>query len=278
MPAEQGVSATPVLDPVGSQTSAPPLTPPTEGLVPAAIARTAGGARHHVQVVDGLRGIAILLVLLFHYWQLSFWVVPIPGLPEQYNLEFVQYAGFLGVELFFFISAFCLFYPHAKAVFGLGPVPTLKEFYYRRAIKIVPSYLLALFVFAVFLSSLSPVTYSGGVLADLGLHLTFLHDLLPETRSSFDGVLWSLAVEVQFYYVFPLLARAFRRSPWLTATAMVAVALLYRVWARHQPLITFGFERPLLRLGVRGAVRALLARVAALSRGHVKPALDQKDR
>ncbi len=239
MPTEPGDSATPVLDPVDSQASALPPKPPTEGPALVAAQRTPGGAVRHVQAVDGLRGIAILLVLLFHYWQLSFWVIPIPGLPQQYNLEFVQYGGYLGVELFFFISAFCLFYPHARAMFGQGPVPTLKHFYYRRAIKIVPSYLLALFIFGVFFSSLSPVTYKYGVLADLGLHLTFLHDLLPETRSSFVGVLWSLAVEVQFYYIFPLLAKAFRRFPWLTAAAMVAVALVFRAWARHKPLEDF---------------------------------------
>jgi peptidoglycan/LPS O-acetylase OafA/YrhL len=159
MPTEPGDSTTPVLDPLDSWSSSSSLKPHTE--VPALVAapRTPGGAARHVQVVDRLRGIAILLVLLFHYWQLSWWTIPIPGLPEQDNLEFVQVAGYLGVELFFFISAFCLFYPHAKAMFGAGPVPTLKHFYYRRAIKIVPSYLLALFVFGVFLSSLSPVTY-----------------------------------------------------------------------------------------------------------------------
>ena len=164
---------------------------------------TPRGAARHVQVVDGLRGIAILLVLMFHYWQLSFWVIPIPGSPGQYNLEFVQFAGFLGVELFFFISAFCLFYPHAKAMFGQGPAPTLKHFYYRRAIKIMPSYLLALFVFGVFFFSLFPVTY-------------------------------------KFYYLFPLLAKVFGRFPWLTAAAMVAFALLFRAWARHKPLHDFG--------------------------------------
>ncbi|HET9255768.1 MAG TPA: acyltransferase, partial [Pseudonocardiaceae bacterium] len=176
----------------------------------------------------------------------SFWVIPIPALPGQYNLEFVQSAGFLGVELFFFISAFCLFYPHAKAMFGQGAVPTLRHFYYRRAIKILPSYLLALLILGVFFSDLYPVTYARGVLADLGLHLVFLHDLQRETASSFDGVLWSLAVEVQFYYLFPLLARAFRRVPWLTAIAMVGLALLYRVWARHQPLNDFPYWDSLL--------------------------------
>ncbi len=61
--------------------------------------------------MDGLRGLAILLVVLFHYWQLSFWAIPIGG---DRTIEMVQYAGFLGVELFFFISGFCLFYPYAK--------------------------------------------------------------------------------------------------------------------------------------------------------------------
>gem|GEM_PF-289463 len=239
MPTEPGDSATPVLDPVGSQASAPQPRPRTVGPALVAASCTTAGTARHVQVVDGLRGIAILLVLLFHYWQLSWWVILIPGLPDHYNLEFVQYAGYLGVELFFFISAFCLFHPHAKAMFSAGPVPTLKHFYYRRAMKIVPSYLFALFVFGVFFSSLYPITYKHGELVDLGLHLTFLHDLLPETRSSFDGVLWSLAVEVQFYYVFPMLAKAFRRLPWLTAAAMVAVALLFRAWAQHKPLENF---------------------------------------
>lgn len=239
MSSESGDSAAPVLAPVGWAVSAPAPTPPRERPAAVVAPRTPGGAVRHVAVVDGLRGIAILLVVLFHYWQLSFWVIPLPGLPQQDNLEFIQSAGYLGVELFFFISAFCLFYPHAKAMFGQGSVPTLKHFYYRRAIKIVPSYLLALLIFGVFFSDLYPVAYKHGVLADLGLHLVFLHDLLPETRSSFDGVLWSLAVEVQFYYVFPLFAKAFRRFSWLTAAAMVVIAVLFRSWARHQPLEDF---------------------------------------
>lgn len=239
MPTEPGDSATPVLDPVDLQACVLASALRCQGLAGPQAKPALGDTGRHVQVLDGLRGIAILLVLLFHYWQLSFWAIPIPGLPSQYNLEFVQYAGYLGVELFFFISAFCLFYPHAKVMFGQGRVPTVKHFFYRRAIKIVPSYLLALLILGVFFSDLYPVTYQHGVFADLGLHLIFLHDLAPESRSSFDGVFWSLAVEVQFYYLFPLLAKAFRRFPWLTATAMVAVALLFRVWARRQPLADF---------------------------------------
>ncbi|HET9254158.1 MAG TPA: hypothetical protein VFO16_03020, partial [Pseudonocardiaceae bacterium] len=64
MPTEPADSSTPVLDPAPA-----PQSPPGKRAL-AALARTPGGGARHVLVVDGLRGIAILLVLLFHYWQL----------------------------------------------------------------------------------------------------------------------------------------------------------------------------------------------------------------
>src|SRR5262249_59656408 len=103
-----------------------------------------------------------------------------------------------------------------------------------------------LLIGVVFFSDLFRFPEPPGLLAVLGLHLVFLHALQRETASSFDGVLWSLAVEVQFYYLFPLLAKAFRRVPWLTAIAMVGLSLLYRIWARHQPPNDFPYWDSLL--------------------------------
>ncbi|MFN7135318.1 MAG: acyltransferase family protein, partial [Myxococcales bacterium] len=181
----------------------------TSQIVNPAVTTPGCDSKGHVVVMDGLRGLAITLVVLFHYWQLSFYVIPWVG---DRNLEFIQYAGFLGVELFFFISAFCLFLPYAS-----GRVPTLKHFYYRRGIKILPSYLLALVLFGFVFTDLYPSTWEHGKLADFGVHLLFLHNFWGATHGSFNGVLWSLAVEVQFYLVFPALAWLFRRRPFLTA-------------------------------------------------------------
>ena len=200
------------------------MTAPGTVLPVALDPRDAGPA--HIRVLDGLRGIAVLLVVLYHYWLHSGFWKPVE------SLEFLQFNGMFGVELFFFISAFCLFFPHAKAMAGLGPPPTLRHYAGRRAIKILPSYLLCLLVCGTVLGAISPAAGP----ADWALHLTFLHNLRPETTGSFNGVFWSLAVEVQFYVVFPLLARAARRFPLLTVTGMVGVALGYRAWARTWPI------------------------------------------
>ncbi|MBO9532411.1 MAG: acyltransferase [Solirubrobacteraceae bacterium] len=201
-------------------------TPPASLTTDAIVTPAPGKPTEHVAVMDGLRGLAIALVVLFHYWLLSFYVIPLPG-TKTHNLEFIQFAGFLGVELFFFISAFCLYYPIASGKqFAVG------HFFYRRAIKIIPSYLLVLVVFAFFVPSLYPSTWEHGKFADLGLHLLFLHNFSVPTHGSFNGVLWSLAVEVQFYLLFPFIAWVFKRRPFITFALMVGGAIAYRAWIR----------------------------------------------
>ncbi len=64
---------------------------------------------------------------------------------------------------------------------------------------------------------------------DLVTHLLFVHTWFPDRYGTIDGVLWTLAVEVEFYCIFPLIWSCFRRSPWLTAGAMIAIAWIWRV-------------------------------------------------
>ncbi|MBV8600369.1 MAG: acyltransferase [Candidatus Eremiobacteraeota bacterium] len=193
---------------------------------------------HRLDALDGLRGIAIGLVLWFHLWQIS-WLDPHIRLGTIY-IPFVYFpvAGFLGVELFFFISAFCLSYPYVRAHFAGRSLPSVKHFAYRRFIKIVPSYVLSIVV-VIALAAIPAMKASwganinwpnaGAALFDLGAHLTFLHTYFEETYASINGVLWTLGIEVQYYVIFPVLVLLLLRAPLSLTALMTAIAIVYRV-------------------------------------------------
>jgi peptidoglycan/LPS O-acetylase OafA/YrhL len=175
--------------------------------------------RAGTEVVDGLRGIAILLVFGFHSWLFSFYTPPWP-------FSVFAESGYLGVELFFLISGFCLFFPYARHVLDGGPAQSVKTFAYRRFIKIVPSYVLALIAtLLVALPHFARIQY----LAPAAFtHLLFLNNWYNDPLGGTNAVFWSLGVEVQFYLIFPLLAILFMRGPLPTLAAMVAIAIGYR--------------------------------------------------
>lgn len=177
--------------------------------------------------LDGIRGIAISMVLLFHVWQMSWLDMSVGPL----TLNPVGTSGFLGVELFFFLSGFVIFDPYVRAWLSGKPTPTVGDFARKRFLKIVPSYYLAIIVLiATGYQHYTSVAEAG---RDIALHAFFIHNWFAQTFGSIDGVMWSLGTEVQFYVVFPLLAWAFLRQPFLCTSAMIATAVIFRTATIH---------------------------------------------
>jgi peptidoglycan/LPS O-acetylase OafA/YrhL len=185
----------------------------------------------HLGVLDGLRGVAILLVVWYHLWLVSGYSWP--GLPL---VQALAHNGFLGVDLFFFISGFCICYPYARARGGATPRPGLREFARRRVLKIVPSYALAVAVFALVYHA--RFDGFGDELAHVLAHLTFVHVWFPATFGSLSGPLWTLGVEVQFYVLFALLRPQIERRPLAVYAGFVAVAAAYRGYLAYAGLDT----------------------------------------
>ena len=94
-------------------------------------------------VLNGIRGFAILMVVLLHNWSLIWFSMP------QWLSPYVR-CGFVGVELFFFLSGFVLTLPYLKAKFENKPLPHWKEFLSRRYLKIFPSYLFCICILQIF--------------------------------------------------------------------------------------------------------------------------------
>lgn len=177
-------------------------------------------AQTRLGVLDGLRGIAVLLVLWYHVWEISWLPAPLS------SLQFIPETGFVGVDLFFFISGFVIVYPFVRArARGAAPM-TWAHFAYRRMMKIVPSYVLSIVVLIAI--GYAQFSSPGDAVRQVVTHLLFVHTWFSDTYGGINGVLWTLAVEVEFYVIFPLLWWAFSRRPWITVAAMTAITIAYR--------------------------------------------------
>ncbi len=184
-----------------------------------------------VQAADGLRVIFIFLIGWYHIWQQS-WLGPYLDIGSFHlDLDPLVRTGYIWVDGMLLLSGFLSFLPYARAMRDGAPLPGARSFYRRRAARILPAYLFCLAV-VFFLDALPNGGYPAPkyMWLDLISHLTFTQTFFSYSYFStqLNVALWTLAVEVQFYLIFPLLARAFARRPLHTWLGMVAAAWLYR--------------------------------------------------
>ena len=172
--------------------------------------------------LDGLRGIAILLVLLRHgvrpFWGGTGSLYPIGS--WDFGIPLVN--GWMGVDLFFVLSGFLI--AHHILRRSAGPVARVAwvDYCRRRLLRIVPAYYAVLLLVALVPMSFYPVDRDGIGLR-LAYHLLFLQDYLP---SDLVVAFWSLGVEVKFYLAAPLLLLAVTRLAKPSARTGVLVLLL----------------------------------------------------
>ena len=192
-------------------------------------AKHAGYERKHIPVLDGLRAVAILIVVWYHFWQQS-WLMPIVG---DFNLDWLPRNGAILVDFMILLSGFCLFLPYAREMVHGEKAPGALTFYRKRVARIAPSYYISILI-VLFCFALPLGEYASGTdfWKDFVPHLFFVHNLFPQSYifTHLNGALWTVAVEVQFYLLFPLLARFFRKKPVLTYAGMVAIGLLSCDW------------------------------------------------
>ena len=196
----------------------------------------------HVDVLDGVRALSIFIVAWFHIWQQS-WLRPYivdEGAGRTYfNIEPLVRTGYVMVDVMLLISGFLLFLPYARrliegqkedAIKG-GPKWEVLDFYVKRALRILPTYWLSTFV-VLFFFALPGNRYvmDAALWKDLWTHLTFTHVFWAETYigTRLNVVLWTLAIEVQFYLIFPLVARAFAKFPLVSWAILAAGGLAFR--------------------------------------------------
>ncbi len=160
--------------------------------------------RGHILALDGLRGIAILLVVACHF--VSNLGITADG--WAWPLVAFAHAGWTGVDLFFVLSGFLI---TGILVDARGSNSYFKAFYARRALRILPAYYGFLIAIFIVLPLLHVTVGDNAMLARqhqgwYWLHLTNIMMALGETpgHGPYPNTLfWSLAVEEQFYFIWP---------------------------------------------------------------------------
>ncbi len=184
----------------------------------------------HIDVLDGVRVFSMGLVAWFHFWQQS-WLTPRITFPAYFrsqfgvsgiNIEgFVRY-GFVFVDMLILLSAFCNFYPYARSILLGEPWVDAKTFYKKRAVRILPSYYFCLLVMGIISIAGGGGRIDGFFWKDLFAHLTCTAPFFPHTylSTNFNGVLWTVQIEVLYYILMPLFARLFRKAPVFTCLGL----------------------------------------------------------
>jgi peptidoglycan/LPS O-acetylase OafA/YrhL len=226
-------------------------------------------ARGHVAELDGVRGIAIVLVILHHYWPAG---GPLLDAKPVINL------GWIGVDLFFVISGFLI---TGILLDTRGEPGYYRNYLARRALRVFPLYYLLVITAFVVIPLVQPgsfwetelVQQSGSPLWYL-LYAGNLREAITNTEPAYIlAPLWSLSIEEQFYLTFPfLVALLSRRALVRVLVGMVVLAPVFRTvmlvlfpdHERIQYLATFS-RMDVLALG------SLLA-IAVRSPGKVLPA------
>jgi peptidoglycan/LPS O-acetylase OafA/YrhL len=174
--------------------------------------------RGRIPSLDGLRGIAILLVLLAHACQTHHF--PITGPLKRFFLM-----GGVGVEIFFVLSGFLITTLMLREIDRQGRL-NVRHFYLRRILRIVPAY-------ACFLLAVAALVLIGESELDSRqwtAALTYTVNFLRQPTWEI-GHAWSLSIEEHFYLLWPLVM-AFGRPDTARRVAMAVIAIGFALrWA-----------------------------------------------
>jgi peptidoglycan/LPS O-acetylase OafA/YrhL len=213
------------------------------------IFKNEGEIKKRIEALDGLRGVAIIMVLLSHASGTlasgySGWLYPLRWFSN----------GEYGVEIFFVLSGYLITSILIREYDAIGKLD-IKAFYCRRILRIFPAFYLYLFFIAA-LDRMGLIKISG---ADFGFAATHLINYgqaivllfkVPDTGSIdywFIGHFWSLSMEEQFYWMWPLTLLLLLRTRWYGVLVAVILAM---------PLIRFSSYY--LFPGVRGQLGMML--------------------
>ncbi len=187
--------------------------------------------------LDGLRFICFLLVFLYHSFYTEY-----DHIKSSELYDFVASGlfghGNLGVNAFFVLSGFLITYLLIEEKKLNGKIH-LPRFWMRRTLRIWPLYYASVLIgFVLFPIAKNLLGETPNELANITYYVTFLGNfdkIATEPDASILAVLWSIAIEEQFYLIWPIiLALLPVRKYWMAFASVIIASLIFR--ATHQSM------------------------------------------
>jgi peptidoglycan/LPS O-acetylase OafA/YrhL len=200
------------------------------------------GSPLHLSALDGLRGLAVLFVIVYHSWGVNPPVVS----PLDHAVRLCVQFGWSGVQLFFVLSGFLITGILLDSKDGQN---YFRNFYLRRSLRIFPLFYAVFVIYLVAAAVLPhhfrpPLGAAEGQEAWYALYLSnFSMASQQNMAPSSLGVSWTLAIEEQFYLVWPLVVCLLPRG-WLLRLCLTLVFLSF-FW---RLALTVGGVSPLVTL------------------------------
>lgn len=210
-----------------------------------------GSTDGRIRGLDGIRALAVSVVFLSHL------PIALHRLGDGGWFQNFPHAGFLGVNLFFVMSGFLITHRILDSSSDDGR-PALRAFWVRRAARILPAVGMFLAVHAVY-AVFAGFPPDGSILDEVLMVVSTVfqfanYAILADINNLFDnGALWSLAVEGQFYIVWPFVVWFLSRKVRRGTTVAVILAAVIVLLSRHRAIVfdSFGSYDTYLRTDTR---------------------------
>lgn len=182
--------------------------------------------KEHYVGLDKWRFFAFLLVFWQHINHLIFQNIYKISFLNNVNIESIEYTGGIGVQFFFVLSGFLITFLLVRE-HGLKEKINLKKFYLRRILRIWPLYYLIMFIGIFILPKiLSDYHFTGDVFKSL----IFLNNLDVQNQTMLTGIAWSVAIEEQFYLLWPIIFMFFYRRKLIFIAVIIAlISIIYNL-------------------------------------------------
>ena len=187
---------------------------------------------HYRADIQGLRGIAVLLVVIYHTG------FALPG-------------GFVGVDMFFVISGFVITQVLVREYEETGSI-RLNQFYVRRARRLIPALsVVVIFTLLISLVAMSPFGEQQQIIKTAIASTFFAGNIHLFAMSTYESLkdnplrhLWSLGVEEQFYWVYPVFFLVLLRlaKKCFIKVLMLVLSIFAVISFGIGVLLTYGFE------------------------------------